>query len=85
MSIPEKEAAPAESRRIRQLTQPRRGLHRTEAAIYIGVSPRKFDELVDGGLMPKPKTIGSRRIWDLRKLDASFDDLAGDDDVNPWD
>jgi len=65
-----------------------RGLNRIQAAAYIGISPSKFDELVDEGVMPKPKSIGTRKIWDVRALDLSFDSLpgqGGDDEVNPWD
>jgi predicted DNA-binding transcriptional regulator AlpA len=64
-----------------------RGLRREEAAAYIGVSPSTFDTMVKGGTMPKPKTIGARRVWDKWKLDAAFNELPGDevcgDDV--WD
>ncbi|ADJ21934.1 hypothetical protein Hden_1527 [Hyphomicrobium denitrificans ATCC 51888] len=56
-----------------------RGLSREEAATYIGISPGKFDKMVDDGLMPKPKPIGGRRVWDLRKLDSYFDALPDTD------
>ena len=65
-----------------------RGLSREEAATYIGVSPGKFDEMVDDGRMPKPKPIDGRRVWDLRKLDSYFDalpDIDGrGDEANRW-
>jgi hypothetical protein len=52
---------------------PRRGLSREEAAMYIGISPSKFDELVADGRMPVPvKGVG---IWDSRRLDMAFDAL----------
>ena len=65
----------------------RRGLSRVVAAGYVGVSPTKFDQLVEDGLMPKPKTIGRRRVWDLRAVDQAFDALPSEDDEdrNPWD
>lgn len=66
---------------------PRRGLSRTEAAIYIWISPTKFDELVADGRMPKPRKIGARRVWDIRALDDAFDALPGDEtqlDLGPW-
>jgi hypothetical protein len=53
----------------------RRGLSRTEAAIYIGVGVTKFDALVATGLMPRPKRIDSRRVWDIVALDFAFDQL----------
>lgn len=64
-----------------------RGLCRAEAARYIGVSPVKFDELVKAGQMPRPKRIGTRRVWDVRALDLAFDALPGDTagETNPWD
>ena len=64
-----------------------RGLSRIVAAAYLGVSPSTFDRMILDGLMPKPKHIGARRIWDRRQLDLAFDDLPSDgengDDV--WD
>jgi excisionase family DNA binding protein len=66
------------TRVLRRLSQPRRGLSRDEAAVYIGVSRRKFDELVDDGRMPKPKMIDARRVWDIRSLDLAFDALPTD-------
>lgn len=65
----------------------RRGLNRVEAADYIGISETKFDEMVRDGRMPKPKRIDSRKVWDVRALDASFEALPsdGNDSNNPWD
>jgi excisionase family DNA binding protein len=59
---------------------PRRGLSRVEAAMYLGVSASKFDELVRDGRMPKPKRIDNR---DLHRLDLAFDELP--DEGNSWD
>lgn len=70
---------------LRRSTGPRRGLSKDEAAVYVGLSARKFDELVAAGQMPKPKAVGSRRIWDVRSLDAAFDALPTEGDTNPWD
>jgi hypothetical protein len=67
-------------------TAPRRGLSRTEAAQYVGIGVTKFDELVDGGRMPKPRRVDGRKIWDVHELDLSFDSLPYDTDVNDtWD
>lgn len=60
---------------------PPRGLSRGETAAYIGVSATKFDEMVRAGVMPPPKKVGSRNIWDLRKVDACFDAIPGDQDT----
>lgn len=60
---------------------PPRGLSRTEAAAYIGVSPSMFDLMVKDGRMPKPKNINSRTVWDVRRVDKFFDELPSEDDV----
>jgi predicted DNA-binding transcriptional regulator AlpA len=64
-----------------------RGLRREESAMYIGISPSKFDAMVADGRMPKPKLIDSRRVWDVHQLDAAFEALPGGEDNfdNPWD
>ena len=58
---------------------PIRGLNRSQAAAYIGVSPSFFDELVKSTEMPKPARIGSRALWDIRQLDEALDELFGTD------
>jgi excisionase family DNA binding protein len=57
---------------------PRRGLSHDEAAIYVGVSAGKFDEMVGDGRMPAPRRIDGRKIWDIRDLDLAFDLLPRD-------
>jgi excisionase family DNA binding protein len=57
---------------------PRRGLSRFEAAMYIGISASKFDELVRDGRMPAPKRIDGRKVWDVRDLDVAFDALPSE-------
>lgn len=59
---------------------PRRGLSRTEAAMYIGVSASKFDQLIMSNKMPGPRLLDSRKIWDVRELDLAFDALPGEND-----
>lgn len=61
-----------------------RGLARTAAAEYVGISASKFDELVADGSMPLPKEIGRRRVWDRFALDEAFSNLA-EPSTNPWD
>ena len=76
--------SPSQSRPV-----PRRGLSRTEAAIYLGVSPSKFDELVEDHRMPRPRLIDRRKVWDLHELDMAFDELPREDSPplagNSWD
>lgn len=67
------------------ISYPPRGLSRDEAARYIGVGATKFDELVKDGLMPKPKRVGSRVVWDRVALDIAFTDLPGVDSGNFFD
>ena len=77
----------------------RRGLDENEAAVYLSLSPSFFRKLVADGLMPRPRVIGGRRIWDIEELDLAFKALpreGGDHDPifvaeshgevpNPWD
>lgn len=53
-----------------------RGLNRIQAAAYVGVSPGTFDKLVSDGLMPKPKRVRSRLIFDKQELDVAFSALG---------
>ena len=63
-----------------------RGLSREQAAEYIGMSTTAFDRLVQDGLMPKPKRIFARVVWDIRQVDAAFSalDSADPGDANPF-
>lgn len=62
------------TKRLRPEIEPR-GLRRPEAASYVGVSPTKFDEMVQDGRMPMPKQVDDCVIWDVRRLDDAFDAL----------
>jgi predicted DNA-binding transcriptional regulator AlpA len=65
---------------------PRRGLSRDEAAMYIGISAAKFDEMVTDGRMPAAVRIDARKVWDIRSLDLAFDALPREDPTpNTWD
>jgi hypothetical protein len=57
---------------------PRRGLSRNESAMYFGIGTSKFDELCRSGLIPKPKLIGGRKVWDVRELDLAFEEFPED-------
>lgn len=74
----------AVSRDLRAKTQPRRGLRRIEAAIYVGISPSKFDEMVADGRMPKAKKIDGATVWDIVQLDRAFEALPDGEGTNPW-
>lgn len=58
---------------------PRRGLSRDEAAMYVGISASKFDQLVSDKRMPGARRIDGRRVWDVRALDVAFDALPCED------
>jgi excisionase family DNA binding protein len=53
----------------------RRGLNESEAAIYLSLSASFFRKLVEQGVMPRPRLVGSRRIWDVEELDLAFKGL----------
>ena len=57
---------------------PRRGLSRVEAAIYLGISPSKFDGMREDGRVGPAKLIDGRKVFDLRMLDEVFDALPTD-------
>jgi hypothetical protein len=59
-----------------------------ESAMYLGISAVKFGELVRDGIMPSPKRIGARRLWDIRELDVAFDGLPSENQATQgttWD
>jgi predicted DNA-binding transcriptional regulator AlpA len=65
-----------------------RGLSREQAAAYVGVSTGTFDRMVADGLMPKPMSIYSRKVWDRNRIDAAMDNLSGGgeaDSFADWD
>ncbi len=65
------------------------GLSRIDASNFLGVSPTTFDGLVAEGVMPPPRRIRKRKLWDRRELEAAFEDLPRDEQeanaANPWD
>jgi hypothetical protein len=54
---------------------PRRGLSRTEAAMYLGLSPSKFDELRKADRIAPPKVLDGRLIFTVERLDEFLDSL----------
>jgi len=64
---------------------PPRGLNRVQSAEYLGVSPSTLHSLVTNGQVAEPKRIGTRVVWDVRKLDQFFDATPEEDRANPWD
>jgi predicted DNA-binding transcriptional regulator AlpA len=77
---------PPRVRRLREVSVPRRGLRREEAAVYVGISPSKFDQLVKDERMPRPKRVDGLAVWDKHALDYAFDALPEDGGCNSgWD
>jgi predicted DNA-binding transcriptional regulator AlpA len=64
---------------------PRRGLSRNEAAMYVGIGPTKFEEMVRDGRMPKPFRIDGRVIWDIHDIDSAINSLKETSAANLWD
>ena len=63
------------------MTRPRRavdcprepiGLSAEEAAAFIGVAERTFAAAVEKGLMPGPRALLGRRLWDAEELKTAF-------------
>jgi hypothetical protein len=54
---------------------PRRGLSRVEAAMYLGISASKFDELHKGGRIGPAKILDGRKLYPVEMLDEFFDGL----------
>ena len=62
-----------------------RGLSRSCAAEYVGCSPRKFDQMIREGIMPAPRLIGTKKIWDRVELDEAFEELPREFEGNTVD
>ena len=60
----------------------RRGLSRTEAAAYIGISPSKFDELRKANRLPLPKVLDGRLIFTIDRLDEFLDALPDENQID---
>jgi predicted DNA-binding transcriptional regulator AlpA len=61
----------------RAATQPRRGLDHDEAATFVGVTIRSFDQMVSDGRLPQSVELNGEQVWDLVQLDRAMDRLTG--------
>ena len=59
----------------------RRGISESEAAIYLSLSSTFFRKLVERGVMPRPRLVGSRRIWDVDIAFRTLPREGGDEAV----
>jgi predicted DNA-binding transcriptional regulator AlpA len=64
-----------ERRDVLPQSLPPRGLSREQAAAYVGVSTGTFDVLIKEKIMPGPKRLRGRVVWDREQLDAAFSAL----------
>lgn len=65
---------------------PRRGLSRVEAAMYIGISASKFDELRKSGRIGPAKILDGRKLFAIEMLDEFFEALPDEthDSTEDW-
>lgn len=69
------------------------GIDRIAAAEYVGISETLFDRMVAGGLMPQPRIVGRRLVWDVEELTRAFRQIPHRSEPidaigasgNPWD
>jgi hypothetical protein len=55
---------------------PPRLIAREQAAAFVCVSPRLFDQMVGAGRMPSPRILSEkRRAWSVAELSAAADAL----------
>jgi hypothetical protein len=59
---------------------PPRGLSREQAARYFSIGITLFERLVRERILPGPKRLGGRVVWDRHQLDKAFDVLPNDGD-----
>jgi len=90
MSLPERGLAVTAKSTIAGRLSIRRGLDEGEAAVYLSLSPTLFRQLVAQDIMPRPRVVGRRRIWDVEELDRAFVALpreggeSGEVEANSW-
>ncbi len=57
------------------------------AAHLVGVSPAKFDQLVDKRLVPQPAVLDGIKLWIIKELEESLLALKSEDreeEESPW-
>ena len=50
------------------------------SAVYLGISPSKFDQLRKDGRVGPPRLIDARKVWDIWVLDEAFDNFPLEDE-----
>jgi hypothetical protein len=59
-------------------------VNKSSAAAMLNLSPGKFSELIDAGAMPKPRCVGSRRLWLVNELYTFAAALPSQDEEDTW-
>lgn len=54
-----------------------RALTGSQAAAYVGVSPKTFTKLVEKGMFDAPMVLADQRRWDRLALDRAMDRISG--------
>lgn len=66
-----------------------RGMRRTIAAAYLGISTSHFDKQRTSGAIPAPKLLFGVELYDRADLDSLFDGkgiiASNDNDADYWD
>ena len=71
------------------------GIGREGAAAFLDIGATLFDRLVADGIMPQPRALGGRLVWDIDEIARAFRAIphrAGAEGLeepaasgNPWD
>jgi hypothetical protein len=59
-------------------------VNKASAAAMLNLSPAKFSELVEAGAMPRPRCVGSRRLWLVTELHSFAAALPSQDEEDTW-
>lgn len=57
---------------------------KSSAAAMLNLSPGKFSELVLSGAMPRPRCVGSRRLWLVSELYICAAALPSQGEDDTW-
>lgn len=74
---------------LREVSIPRFGMRRDEAAASLSISPSTFDVWVKEGKMPRGRKIGAMVFWDTEEIRTAWRQLLDadhdGDTPNPFD
>lgn len=61
------------------------GVGRVKAAALLDIGATLFDQLVADGLLPQPRELRGRLIWDVEEIGEAFRRIPHRGEENPWD